>query len=136
LFWIACTSFSIATPELPVLDTSSVSGPGADDVSDWVPDNDAYRDIRARNAKAVKDTDGGGSVAIVAGGAVVLIGGGHPRRPADYVRRQTDIEEGLLTVTKGGAFSKGAIQVKGITAKRSLAKSEIGEFSDKKITFA
>lgn len=66
------------------------------------------RDIRARNAKAVKDTDGGGSVAIVAGGAVVLIGGGHPRRPADYVRRQTDIEEGLLTVTKGGAFSKGA----------------------------
>jgi hypothetical protein len=85
-----------------------VSGPGASDVSDWEPDDSAYSDIRARNAKAVKDTDGGGSVAIVAGGAVVLIGGGHPRRPADYVRRQTDIEEGLLTVTKGGAFSKGA----------------------------
>jgi len=135
LFWVACTSFSIATPELPVLDTSAVSGPGVSDISDWIPNNDAYREIKDRNAKAVKDTADGGSVAIVAGGAMVLIGGGHPRRPAEYVRRQGDVEEGLLTVSKGGAFSKGGIQVKGITAKQAIVKAEIGEFSDKKVTF-
>ena len=113
-----------------------MSGPGASDVSDWIPDDAAYKDISERNAKAIKDTDSGGSVAIVAGGAVVLIGPDHARRPADYVRRQTDVEEGLLTVTKGGAFSKGSIAVKGISAKQAIVKTEIVEFSDKKVTFA
>jgi hypothetical protein len=91
--------------------------------------------IREKNAKAVKDTAGGDSVAIVAGGALVLIGR-HSDDPAEYVRRQTDIEEGMLTVTKGGAFSTGGIEVTGISAKQAVVKSEIGEFSDKKVTFS
>ncbi len=32
--------------------------------------------------------------------------------------------------------SKGGIEVTGISAKRALVTSEIGEFSDKKVTFA
>jgi hypothetical protein len=135
LFWVACTSFTMAMPELPVLDTAAVSGPGASDDSKWVPNDAAYKEISEKNAQAIKDTANGGSVAIVAGGAVVLVGNAHGRRPADYVRRQTDIEEGLLTVKKGGAFSKGSIEVKGISAKQSIVRSEISEFSDKKITF-
>ena len=135
LSWIACTSIMIATPELPVLDTADVSGPGASDVSDWVPDDAAYKTIRELNAKNVKDTADGGTVSIVAGGAVVLIGVDHLRSPADYVRRQADTEEGRITVTKGGAFSKGDIKVTGISAKQAVVKSEIGEFSDKKVTF-
>lgn len=131
LHWAACTSFVIATPELPVLDTASVTGPG-DDTTGEDPD---YDEIRELNAKNVKDTPGGGSVAVVAGGQVVLIGGDHGVVSADYVRRQPDKEEGLLTVTKGGAFSKGGIEVKGISAKQALVKSEIGKFSDKSVKF-
>lgn len=44
------------------------------------------------------------------------------------MRRQNDIEEGRLTVTNGGAFSKGAIDVTGISAKQRLVKDEISEF--------
>jgi hypothetical protein len=138
LYWVACTSFVRATPErpeLPVLVTAASSGPATDDVSNWAPDAAAYKAIREKNAQAVKNTGDGANVAIVAGGEVVLIGPGHERRPGDYVARQSDIEEGLLTVTKGGAFSKGGIEVKGISAKQALVKSEIAEFSDKKVTF-
>jgi putative adhesin Stv-like protein len=137
LYWVACTSFVRATPglaELPTLVTSDSSGPGAYN-SAWEPDDDDNRDIREKNAKAVKDTAAGGSVAIVSGGKLVLIGR-HADDPAEYVRRQSDIEEGILTVTKGGAFSKGGIEVTGIAAKQALVKSEIGGFSDKKVTFA
>jgi hypothetical protein len=135
LSWIACTSFEFATPELPSLVTADASGPGTTDVSTWVPDDAAYKTVREQNAKALKATPDDGSVAIVAGGAILLVGAEHERRPGDYVRRQTDVEEGQLTVKKGGAFSKGSIEVKGISAKQALVKSEIGEFSDKKITF-
>lgn len=135
LHWVACTSFRVKRPDLATLVTSDASGPGSSDISTWVPDNASYKGIRDQNAKAIKATDNGGTVAIVAGGAVVLIGAGHERRPAEYVRRQNDVEEGLITVTKGGAFSKGGIEVKGISAKQALVTTEIGELSDKKVKF-
>jgi hypothetical protein len=136
LSWIACTSFEFETPELPSLVTADASGPGAEDVSTWVPDDDAYRKIKETNAKNIKDTDDGGVVSIVAGGAVVLIGQEHERRPGDYVHRQGDSEEGQITVTKGGAFSKGSLKITGISAKQALVKQVIEDFSDKKVTFA
>lgn len=136
LYWVACSSFMIDTPEMPVLGTSAVSGPGVADVSTWVPADSDYQEIREKNSQAVKDTPDGKTVSVVAGGAVVLIGPGHARRPADYVRRQDDVEEGQLTVTKGGAFSKGSIEVTGISAKQALIKEAIAEFSDKKVTFS
>jgi hypothetical protein len=138
LVWLACASISIRVPEraeMPVLDTSSVTGPGLQN-KDWVPDDDAYKQARKMNADNVKGTDDKATVSIVVGGAMVLIGPGHDNDHADYVRRQSDIEEGQITVTKGGAFSKGGMTVTGISAKQALVKSEIGEFSDKKITFA
>jgi hypothetical protein len=131
LHWAACTSFQIKRHDLPVLDTASVTGPG-DDTTGEDPDFD---EIRTLNAKNVKETAGGGSLAIVAGGQVVLIGARHGVVSADYVRRQNDKEEGLLTVTKAGAFSKGAIEVKGISAKQAVVKAEIGEFSEKSVKF-
>ena len=135
LHWAACTSFRVKRPDLGPLVTSDASGPGTSDISTWVPDDAAYKGIREQNAKAIKATDNGGSVAVVAGGAIVLIGAGHERRPAEYVRRQNDVEEGLITVTKGGAFSKGGIEVKGISTTQALVTTEIGEFSDKKVKF-
>jgi hypothetical protein len=134
LYWVACTSFTVATPELAVLDTAQTLGPGVS-VTDWKPGADDLRGIREKNAQNVKRCDDGGTVSVVAGGTVVLIGEGHAALEADYLRRQTDIEEGQITVKKGGAFSKGGLEVTGISAKQTLVKSEIGEFSDKKVTF-
>jgi hypothetical protein len=86
LSWVAYTSFAMATPKLPVLDTASLSGPGAFDISEKVPDHADYKEIRKQNAGAVKDTGDEERVAIVAGGAVVLIGGGTlPARPTTCV---------------------------------------------------
>ena len=132
LYWVACTSFTVATPDVAVLDTAGAAGPGVDD---WEPDADGFNDIREKNAQNVKNTADGGTVSVVAGGKVVLIGGKHQTWPGSYVRRQPDIEEGQITVKKGGAFSKGGLEVTGITAKQALVKSEIGEISDKKVTF-
>jgi hypothetical protein len=134
LYWVACTSFTVAAPELSVLDTGAALGPGVSAVG-WSPDASAFQVIRDKNAENVKGTDAGGTVSVVAGGNVVLIGEDHAAFPADYVRLQADIQEGQITVTKGGAFSKGGLEVKGITTKQALVKSEIGEFSDKKVTF-
>jgi|HubBroStandDraft_1064217.scaffolds.fasta_scaffold08830_2 hypothetical protein len=135
LHWIACTSFSVRTPAIPVLEQSGVRGPGTEEDVNWIPKNDDYAAIAEKNAAAVKATNDGESVAIVAGGAVVLIGGGHLRRPADYVRRQSDIEEGALWVNKGGRFSRGSLEVEGISGKQRLVKDAIAQFSEKKVTF-
>lgn len=137
LVWLASASISIRVPErsaMPVLGTSAVTGPGLHN-EDWIPDNAAYAQISQLNAKNVKDTTDKGTVSIVAGGSMVLIGPGHDNDHADYVRRQNDVEEGQITVTKGGAFSKGEMKIKGISAKRNLVKSQIDELSDKKVSF-
>jgi hypothetical protein len=126
ILWLACSSISVRVPgrrQMPTLATAAKSGPGTESVEDWVPDNAAYVEIRELNAKNVKDTENKGTISIVAGGAVVLIGPGHKRRPGDYVGRQNDVEEGQITVTKGGAVSKGEIKVNGISAKSSGSSS-------------
>lgn len=138
LFWVACTSFVRATPglgDLPTLVTSDSPGPAANALN-WQPTEDEMKDVRKVNGERVKAADNGGTLPIVAGGTVVLIGGQREGGPAEWIRNQPDTEEGQLTVKKGGAFSKGGIEVTGISAKRALVTSEIGEFSDKKVTFA
>jgi hypothetical protein len=138
ILWLACSSISVRVPgrrQMPTLDTADVTGPGFGDETDWVPADEDYTRIRQHNQQAVKDTENKGTISIVAGGMVVLIGPGHRDQEAGYVRRQGDIEEGQIAVTKGGAFSKGEIKVNGISAKQALVKQEIGEFSDKKVTF-
>jgi hypothetical protein len=73
---------------------------------------------------------------VLAGGLLVLIGDGHdPVEARSYVRRQGDFEQGTLTVTKGGAFSKGSVDVHGISTKAALVETAIGAFSDKKVKF-
>jgi hypothetical protein len=135
IYWVACTSISVGETELPVLESADVTGPGLEEDRDWLPTEAEYDKIADKNGANVKATGNGGDISVVAGGGVVLIGPGHPRRPADYVRRQADIEEGSIKVTKGGAFSKGAFQVTGISKKQTLVREALKDFSDKKITF-
>ena len=71
------------------------------------------------------------------GGALVLIGSGHSSRTVNYVERQGDFQRGTLTVTKGGPFSKGGVQVTGVSAaQRGLVEEVIKLFSKKEVTFA
>jgi len=137
LHWAACTSFEIARHDLPALDTAAVLGPGAGSVkADWIPDDNAYREISNKNAANIKATDNKASASIAVGGVLVLIGEDHDPEPVSYIRRQANMEEGTLTVTKGGAFSAGSIEVKGVSSKnQDLVRASIGEFSDKKVTF-
>lgn len=135
LIWVACTSFNFYTPELPPLMTADYTGPGFADNSGWMPDDDDWAAINELNARNIKDTDDGGSVAIVAGGYLVLIGEGHGNRAADYVARQGDVEEGMLTVEKGGTFSRGEIEVSGISGKQAEVEATIAQFSKKTVTF-
>jgi hypothetical protein len=102
----------------------------------WSPDDAALAAVTKRNGDNVKATADGGSAPIIAGGVLALIGDGHDPRVDAYVRRQSDLEQGSITVTKGGAFSKGAITVKGIAAKETLVKTLVEEISDKKLTFS
>ncbi len=135
LFWIACTSIEMEGQELPVLETASVRGPGLDEDLAWKPDGKALAAIAEKNGTNVKRTDDGDSIAVVAGGEVVLIGSGHPRRPADYLRARDDREEGLLWINKGGRFSRGSIEVEGISAHQDLVEEAVKAFSEKKVMF-
>jgi hypothetical protein len=138
IHWVACTSFNIAQPELPPLTTASATGPGLTENKYWQPNDKALAQAQKLNAKNIKATKGGGDIAIVAGGKMVLIGEGHDDDHGNYVRRQKDIEEGIIHVTKSSAFVKGAgkLEVKGITAaKQDLVKNALNEFSDKEVTF-
>jgi hypothetical protein len=55
--------------------------------------------------------------------------------PLEYVRRQADLEDGQITVTKGGTLSKGTLEITGISAKQPEVQMTIVEFSDKEIVF-
>jgi hypothetical protein len=143
LHWLACASFEYAEKQLPATEMGAVSGPGAfptrlDVVTDdWAPTTDELAKIRDVNQENVKDTNNKKEVAIAVGGVLVLIGEGHRPNPVGYVKRQNDFEEGVITVTKAGAFSKGTLAVKGIsTRKRKLVEDTLEEFSEKKVTFA
>jgi hypothetical protein len=104
--------------------------------ANWIPTDDDYKAISALNASNIKDVGDGATLTVIAGGAMALIGSGHSAQAVGYVRRQGDLEEGTLSVTKGGAFSKGGIEVAGISAKQGLVQQLIEEFSAKKVTFA
>ncbi len=135
IHWVACSSFSIARPDLPSLVTADTTGPGWDIPSDWTPAKNDVEKAQKLNQDNVKDTENKGQVALAAGGALVLIGEGHDHKAAAYVRKQADLEEGIMTVKKAGAFGKGSIEVKGISKNRGLVEKLIGEFSDKKVNF-
>jgi hypothetical protein len=105
--------------------------------STWSPSDKDYDVISEINARNIKATDNGGTLPIAASGVVVAIGDGFPIQVIHYIERQGDTEKGTLTVTKAGPFSKGGIEVTGISsAKQSLVKSLIEEFSEKKVTFS
>ncbi len=138
LIWCACTSIRLdddTRRELPLTMTSGSAGPGYD-VSDWYPTDADWAAIVALNQQNVKDTDDGDVVPISAGGVLVLIGRGHMTKAVEYVTRQADLEEGQITVTKGGTFSKGSLEITGISAKQSEVQMTIEEFSDKEVVFS
>ncbi len=136
LFWVACTSFTVATPDLPALDMASKRGPGLDEDLDWAPEGSALETVTTKNGENVKAVSDKGTISLAVGGALCIIGGGHPRRPGDYLKRQDDLEEGQLWVNKGGTFTKGSIQVEGISSKKQkVVKEAIAAFSKKKVTF-
>ncbi len=136
LHWVACTSFVIDRHDLPPLLTASEAGPGLTIAPDWIPNDNDFAEIVEKNRQNIKEVDDGGEAGVAVGGLLVIIGAGHEPETAAYVKRQSDLEEGILTVTKGGAFSKGKLEVKGISpAKQELVRKSIEEFSEKKVTF-
>ena len=80
---------------------------------------------RTRRHTNLADT---AEVAIAAGGVLVLIGEDHDPGPASYADRQGNKEEGILTFKKGGIFSKGGVDVKGIKEPRD-GREILGEFA-------
>jgi Putative adhesin Stv domain len=138
IHWVACTSFQIATPELPSLVTAAATGPGLKLDPNWEPNDKALKQASDLNQKNVKATAPGGNIAVAAGGKMVLIGARHDDDHGNYVGRQPDKEEGVITVTKASAFKKGAgtLEVKGITTKyQGAVKDALNEFSDKEVVF-
>ena len=75
-------------------------------------------------------------MSIEAGGLLVLIGDQHDQNALVYVLRQQGRELGTVLVTKGGAFSKGELQVTGITSQKTLVSTALEAISDKKVMFA
>jgi hypothetical protein len=137
LIWCACTSIRLdaeTRAELPLTMTSGSAGPGMD-VAGWYPTDADWSSIIERNRQNVKDTPDGEVVPVSAGGVLVLIGRDHAVRPVEYVRRQGDLEEGQITVNKGGFADKGTLEISGISAKQSEVQMTIEQFSDKEIVF-
>lgn len=136
IHWVSCTSYQVTRHDLPPLLTADEAGPGQTIAPDWVPDDEAMEEIIERNKQNIKDVDNGGEAGVAVGGALVIIGANHTSEAAAYISRQKDMEEGILTVKKGGAFSKGSMEVKGFSpAKREVIRLSIEEFSAKKVTF-
>jgi hypothetical protein len=67
---------------------------------------------------------------------LVLIGNGHGDGPMSYIDRAAKREKGQLVVTKGGAFSKGKVEITGIKDFRKQVEDAIADFSKKGVTFA
>jgi hypothetical protein len=134
IHWVACTSFEVPTPQLPTEMTKDTDGPGWG--TNWVPDEEAIRKTVELNKVTVKDSDNKDQIAVSAGGLLVLIGDDHPTEYEEYVKRQDNFEQGVIKVTKGGVFSKGTLDVKGISANKAKVEEAIGEFSEKKVTFS
>ena len=107
------------------------------DEATWSPDDKALKSVTDTNGANVKASENGGTLPVAVGGALVLIGSGHTSRTVNYVERQGDFRRGTLTVTKGGPFSKGGVEVTGVSAaQRGLVEEVIKLFSKKEVTFA
>jgi hypothetical protein len=113
----------------PLINAALVAG-------DWQPDDAALERITTKNGENVKAAGDGSSISVWSGGLLTLIGDGHLGEAQVYVRRQGDQESGQVKITKGGAFSKGALAVSGISAKRSLVEQALEAISDKKVSFS
>ncbi|HWE55919.1 MAG TPA: hypothetical protein VG435_10420 [Acidimicrobiales bacterium] len=131
IHWVACASFEIDTPELPDEITDSTSGPGH-----WKPTEDDLKAIDKLNASNVKETENKGQVTILTNGKLIVIGDGHNPKAVEYLKARSGAEGGFMTVKKAGAFGKGSVEVKGISAHQAFVKGAIGEFSDKKVNFS
>ena len=142
IFWVACSGFAVNQDDLDAIGLSeglpsemsaTTAGPGRD----WTPNDKMLDQITALNTQKVKDTPDGGSISIMVGGPLVLIGEGHAADPVNFVRRQGDFASGTLSVTKGGAFSKGKLEIEGIPGgQQELVVKSIALFSDKKVSFS
>jgi hypothetical protein len=113
----------------PLVNAALVAG-------DWQPDDAALDRITAKNGENLKAAADGSAIAVSTGGLLTLVGDGHSGEAQVYVRRQGDLESGRVTITKGGAFSKGGLSVSGISAKRGLVEQALNAVSDKKVAFA
>ncbi len=101
--------------------------------------------IQAVNEKAIKDTPNNGEVAFwqMLSGEVLI---GKDQQPETY-RKLIELvrggggvptgarPNGVMKVTKGGAFSKGTLAVTGATDQDRM-RALIKEFSDKVVTFS
>jgi hypothetical protein len=126
-----------AIPAIAALKQSWEKGRQAFADATWSPDDAALDRVSTKNGQNVKAAGDGDSLPIRVGGVLALIGSGHDPQSVNYVERQGDFEQGSLTVTKGGAFSKGGIEVKGLSpGKEGLVTAVVTNFSDKKVTFA
>ena len=104
--------------------------------SDWQPNDTVLKTVTDLNAANVKALPDGNTATIIAGGLLVLLGAGHGDDETAYVGRQQDFEQGTFTVTKGGAFNPGSLDVAGISAKRAVVEQAVGAISKKKVNFS
>jgi hypothetical protein len=134
LFWMVCTSLLRNTLQ----EWKDLLGGDdrLDDQRDWTPDAGARTQIKTTNQKAVKSTDNGGEVDIYACDDLVLIGNDHGDGPMSYLNRADGREKGKLVVTKGGAFSRGKVEITGITKFQKEVEEAIEDFSKKGVKFA
>jgi hypothetical protein len=134
IIWMACSGFMRPTPELSGFETSQSMGPGTAQAL-WSPTDADWDAVNEINKQTIKDADDGDTLQVYAGGLLLLVGPNHGAREVDYVRRQTDLEYGDLTVVKGGTFSTGKLKISGITAKQSVVEAALEQISDKKVSF-
>jgi hypothetical protein len=137
LYWLACSSFSGVSGDIV---GAAMGGQGSNVVMgedpDWQPEDadlDAIAQVNRENVKATGDEE---SIDFVVGGWVMLIGGGHPQNYVNYAGLQSDTVRGQLTVSKGGVFSSGSLEVSGVpAAKQGVVEAAVGRFSDKTVNF-
>jgi hypothetical protein len=134
IIWMACSGFMRATPELSAFETGASFGPGTQQAI-WSPDDAAWGQVNEINRQTIKDAEDGDTLPLYVGGVLALVGSGHPAQVVDYVRRQTDLEYGDLTVTKGGTFGSGKLTITGVMGKQSIVEAALEEISDKKVKF-
>jgi hypothetical protein len=126
LFWVACTTFTDAPPELPVLQTSTVHGPGSPRPTADQAEYD-WKVVALKNEANIAGLDYDQSIVIAVAGNLLLIGGDQDIDGAEYVREHPEREEGLVTRRKTGLFkNQSLMEVHGIQkyANQLAARNE------------